>query len=245
MIVTLIDSAASPVVRVLMIVGDPVTAKQTRPWVGVVKLCIDPADSAQVKPLGRMPRRGSSCPAPDAGVGGCGRQSGRRWRWPRAAGFRSAVSGVLPPPSARRVDLGLEPPVTGGRFSMSAPLEILTIGGSDRRSRRRWTDEAKARIVAETLRPGATVDEVARRHELRSNHLSSWRTLARKGKLVLPAPQDAVESAAMVVAPSDSGLPPPETTGPQIVVGAVTVRLEPGASAERIASIVRALAAGP
>ncbi|MCB6179934.1 transposase [Rhodobacter sp. Har01] len=128
---------------------------------------------------------------------------------------------------------------------MSAPLEILTIGGSDRRSRRRWTDEAKARIVAETLRPGATVDEVARRHELRSNHLSSWRTLARKGKLVLPAPQDAVESAAMVVAPSDSGLPPPETTGPQIVVGAVTVRLEPGASAERIASIVRALAAGP
>jgi transposase len=128
---------------------------------------------------------------------------------------------------------------------MSAPMEVLMIGGGDGRSRRRWPDEAKARIVAETLRPGATVDEVARRHGLSSNHLSSWRTLARKGKLVLPAPRDAVEFAAMVVAPPDGGRPPQETTGPEIVVGAVAVRLEPGASAERIASIVRALAAGP
>jgi transposase len=122
-------------------------------------------------------------------------------------------------------------------------MEVLMIGGGDRRSRRRWPDEAKARIVAETLRPGATVDEVARRHGLNSNHLSSWRTLARKGKLVLPAPQDAMEFAAMVVAPPDGSTPSSETAGPQIVVGAVTVRLEPGVSAERIASIVRALSA--
>ena len=127
---------------------------------------------------------------------------------------------------------------------MNAPLEILTIDGGDRRSRRRWPDEAKARIVAETLRPGATVDEVARRHGLSSNHLSSWRTLARKGKLVLPAPRDAVEFAAMVVAPADGGAPCSESTGPEITMGAVTIRWEPGVSAERIAAIVRALAAG-
>ena len=74
----------------------------------------------------------------------------------------------------------------------------------------------KARVVAEPLRPGATVDEVARRHGQSSNHLSSWRTLARKGKLVLPAPQDAVEFAAMVVAPPDGGTRSAETTGPEI-----------------------------
>lgn len=34
-------------------------------------VCIDPAESAQVKPLMRMPQRGFSCPAPDAGDGGC------------------------------------------------------------------------------------------------------------------------------------------------------------------------------
>jgi transposase len=126
---------------------------------------------------------------------------------------------------------------------MGSTLEVLTIGSGDRRSRRRWPDEEKARIVAETLRPGATVDEVARRHGLSSNHLSSWRTLARKGKLVLPAPKDAVEFAAMVVAPSEGTTSSPETTGPEITVGAVTIRLEPGASTERVVAIVRALSA--
>jgi transposase len=100
-------------------------------------------------------------------------------------------------------------------------MEVLTIGAGDGRSRRRWPDEAKARIAAETLRPGVTVDEVARRHGLSSNHLSSWRTLARKGKLVLPPPRDAVEFAAVVVAPPDCGAPPSEATGPEIMLGAV------------------------
>jgi transposase len=100
-------------------------------------------------------------------------------------------------------------------------MEVLTIGAGDGRSRRRWPDEAKARIAAETLRPGVTVDEVARRHGLSSNHLSSWRTLARKGKLVLPPPRDAVEFAAVVVAPPDCGAPLPGTVSPEIMVGAV------------------------
>lgn len=128
---------------------------------------------------------------------------------------------------------------------MESTLEVLTIGRGERRGRRRWPDEVKARIVAETLRPGVTVDEVAGRHGVSANHLSSWRTLARQGKLVLPAPKDAVEFAAMIVAPSAGGTPCAQTTGPEIVLGAVTIRLEAGASVERIAALVRALATGP
>ena len=101
----------------------------------------------------------------------------------------------------------------------------------------------KARIVAETLRPGVTVNEVAARHRLQANHLSSWRSLARAGKLVLPAPEGSVEFAAMIVAPPGEGPRPSEAIGPEIIVGGVTIRLEAGASAERIVAIVRALSA--
>ncbi|MGO4910687.1 transposase [Pseudorhodobacter sp. W20_MBD10_FR17] len=59
----------------------------------------------------------------------------------------------------------------------------------------------KARVVSETLLPGARVNDVARRHGVPANHVSSWRTLARKGRLVLPAPEDPVEFAALMVGP--------------------------------------------
>ncbi|VDS02891.1 Transposase [Devosia equisanguinis] len=130
---------------------------------------------------------------------------------------------------------------------MDATMELLTTSGRRRRNRQ-WPDAVKARIVAETLRPGATIGEVAERHGLKPNHISSWRTLARRGRLVLPAPEDAVEFATLMVAPVDEALAAAERTasaGPEVVVGSVTIRLEPGASAARIASVVHALTAIP
>ena len=56
-----------------------------------------------------------------------------------------------------------------------------------RRSNRRWPDAVKARIVAETFQPGATVAAVARRHDMQPHHLSEWRSRARRGLLALPA----------------------------------------------------------
>ena len=128
---------------------------------------------------------------------------------------------------------------------MDAPLELLTSSGRRRRNRQ-WPDDMKARIVAETLRPGATVSEVAQRHGLKANHVSSWRTLARNGRLVLPAPEDPVEFATLMVAPvveDATVVEPVMSTRPEVMVGSVIIRLEPDASASRIASVVRALTA--
>lgn len=125
---------------------------------------------------------------------------------------------------------------------MDAPMEFLTSGGSGRINRK-WPDEVKAQIVSESLRPGATVQDVAERYGLKPNHLSSWRTLARQGKLILPAPEYATEFAAVVVAPAATTQPLGDIDRAEIVVGAVTIRLERNASPGRVAAIARALAA--
>lgn len=122
------------------------------------------------------------------------------------------------------------------KFRPKWPDRTLTV-------HRHWPDEVKAQIVSESLRPGVMVNEVAERHGLKPNHLSTWRTMARQGKLVLPAPEDAVEFAAVIVEPPVSEpLIKKAISRPEIIVGSVTIRLEEGASAARIAAVARACA---
>jgi transposase len=53
-------------------------------------------------------------------------------------------------------------------------IELIT--GTGRR--RRWSSDDKARIVEESLKPGANVSEVARRNGLSPQQLFSWRRAA-------------------------------------------------------------------
>ena len=126
---------------------------------------------------------------------------------------------------------------------METTLEFLTVTKPRREVNRHWPDEVKAKIVSESLRPGTTVTEVARRYGLRANCLSTWRTMARQGKLILPAPESPIEFAAVIVDPPVSEPPTKSVSRPEMIVGPITIRLEEGASAARIAAVARALAA--
>src|SRR5258706_12754904 len=70
-------------------------------------------------------------------------------------------------------------PDDGGDDAVTSVRRIELITGTGRR--RRWSDDDKARIVVESLRPGANVAEVARRHGLSPQQLFGWRRKARAG----------------------------------------------------------------
>ena len=108
-------------------------------------------------------------------------------------------------------------------------------------AKRRWSNEAKGRMVAETLVRGVSVNEVARRHGLKANHLSSWRTLAQQGKLVVP--EVAGAEFAAPVATAQAVDTPVATASIDLVIGPVTVRLNGATPAARVAELVMALRA--
>ena len=115
-------------------------------------------------------------------------------------------------------------------------MEVM-VGPSGKRT---WSDAFKGRVVAETLVPGVTVNEVARRHDLRANHLSTWRRLAKDGKLVVPDLAGAVFAPVVLepeAAPSEAA---PETAI-EIVHGQVIIRLDAGTQPDRIVAIAHAL----
>ena len=106
-------------------------------------------------------------------------------------------------------------------------------------AKRRWSDAAKGRMVAETLVPGVTVNEVARRHGLKANHLSSWRALARQGKLVVPEVAGAEFAASVAVAQSAAASL--ATASIDLIIGPVTVRVDAATPAARVADLAMAL----
>ncbi|TWC76376.1 transposase [Rhizobium sp. SJZ105] len=129
-----------------------------------------------------------------------------------------------------------------------------------RRGNRRWPDDVKARIVAESLAPGVRVIDVARRHDVVPHQLSFWRRQAREGILALPfeAMPGLSESGdaepvfvplAIAAEPSDavSMLAPPKL--PEAISAVLTLEIGPdfvmrvpgGVPVERVAALVRAL----
>jgi len=116
-------------------------------------------------------------------------------------------------------------------------LEVIE-GPTGRRS---WPDDVKARIVLESFEAGARVSEVARRNGLTPQHLSTWRGMARKGKLPITIPDGEFPAFAALELETDEPVAALPTAGIEIDAGGITVRLPSDMSAFRIAEIAIAL----
>ena len=126
---------------------------------------------------------------------------------------------------------------------MDGMSELLVDVPRGRHGQRRWPDEVKARIVAETLVEGATVRAVAERYGMIPSHLSDWRRKAREGKLVLPN-LEGVSFAPLVLSDPVQPLPAPSREAEEkieLLKGDVIVRLSAATPAQWIAELVAAL----
>jgi transposase len=67
-----------------------------------------------------------------------------------------------------------------------------------RRRRRSWSLDEKRRIVDESLEDGASIAEVARRHDLNTNQLFTWR---RQFGVEPPAPKEPAPILPVTITP--------------------------------------------
>jgi transposase len=107
--------------------------------------------------------------------------------------------------------------------------------------RRHWPNALKAQLVAESFEEGVLVCDVARRNGLNPRQLSSWRKMAREGKLA-PKLDDGPAFAALVVDESSVCAPAKPYCAPvEIEVCGVIVRLAADSCVKRIAAVASAL----
>jgi transposase len=134
--------------------------------------------------------------------------------------------------------------------------KVITGGGQ----RRRWSSDDKARIVRESLKPGAVVSEVAQRYGLNRSQLYEWRRKARaalgnsagdeakparskcngsmsKAVEVLPAFAPVVMATpAIPLQPTAS-----EATAVEIAIGGVIVRVRGVVEVEGLVAVLNAV----
>jgi transposase len=108
---------------------------------------------------------------------------------------------------------------------------IMDTSGSGRRRHRSWPETLKREIVAASFEPGSSVSLVARRYDLNTNQLFSWRKLYRDGLLAGPA----------LVPVTVAAEPARETAPPQSVMDTIEIEV-PGGYCVRVGSAVDAKA---
>jgi transposase len=122
-------------------------------------------------------------------------------------------------------------------------VEVLTGPGR----RRKWSDDEKARIVAEAAQPGVVVSEIARRWQVTPQQVFDWRRQARKA---LAATMTPAEPAFVPIVPighvamSDPAAPSCRSGSRiELRLAGAELRIAPGTDAALLTMVLRAIRA--
>lgn len=124
-------------------------------------------------------------------------------------------------------------------------IEVLTGPGR----RRQWSDDDKARIVAETAEPGAVVTEVARRWQVSPQQVFDWRRQARKALEATATPKELafvpVVAELPVAAPEPAAATAPArpTASIEVKLAGAVLRVAPGTDMDLLTAVLRAIRA--
>ncbi len=126
----------------------------------------------------------------------------------------------------------------GSRTDGVSRLDVIE-GPSGRRQR---TRAERARIGAESMMPGVTVADVARRHGTTRWQVYDWRKKLRTGQLVVPESVAALPAFAELVVDDTATTAPLAATRSdlEIVVGDVVIRAGTDADEGHLTRVIRA-----
>lgn len=114
-------------------------------------------------------------------------------------------------------------------------MDVIPAG----RGRRRWSDEAKARIIASSFEPGANIAQIARAHDLVPQQLYAWRHEHSRGRRSTSEP---LGFAAVIVDEPASMVSTAEGAHEIVIrTGGLTIHVSPQVSTEHVVRVLAAV----
>jgi transposase len=130
-------------------------------------------------------------------------------------------------------------------FNDKSLMVVLPRGEVCSSRRRRWSEEDKGRIVAESFEKGLTASDVARRHDVSPQQLFEWRRQARRGELAVPVADEMTFAEVEIGLEKQAEAVPPVDGALELLIGSMTIRVTDRTDMGLLMKVVRALRSIP